>query len=161
MTDPVFDFAVTRTLQHEGGLVHDPADPGGLTNFGISQRAYPLLDIAALSVEDARAIYLRDYWRAPGFAGLTHRQTAALVFDLAVVCGVSRATRFLQEAANLLGASLDVDGKCGPATRGAVNGQRHQAALRALIKHLATAHFLRQNKPRFLAGWLNRLESPL
>lgn len=49
-------------LAEEGGLVNHPRDPGKLTNFGISQRGYPDLDIAHLTREQAIAIYRRDYW---------------------------------------------------------------------------------------------------
>jgi lysozyme family protein len=59
-----FTYAVNEVLRSEGGLVNDPADPGGLTNYGISQRAYPGVDIAKLTKEEAIAIYYRDYWLA-------------------------------------------------------------------------------------------------
>ena len=52
-----FEACVRHILAAEGGLVHDPHDPGGLTHFGISQRAYPSLDIKALCVADATRIY--------------------------------------------------------------------------------------------------------
>jgi lysozyme family protein len=57
-----FDAAVDLVLVHEGGYVNDPADPGGETNFGISKRAYPMLNIRLLTVADAQAIYKSDYW---------------------------------------------------------------------------------------------------
>ena len=44
-----FDDAVEIVLQNEKGYVNDPADPGGETNWGISRRAYPHLDIANLT----------------------------------------------------------------------------------------------------------------
>ena len=34
-------------------MSNDPQDPGGETNFGISKRSYPDLDIAGLTVADA------------------------------------------------------------------------------------------------------------
>jgi lysozyme family protein len=46
----------------EGGYVSNPADPGSETKYGISKRAYPNVDIAGLTLEEAQAIYLRDYW---------------------------------------------------------------------------------------------------
>ena len=49
-------------LKSEGGYVNDPHDPGGETNFGISKRAYPSVDIKHLTKEGAIAIYKKDYW---------------------------------------------------------------------------------------------------
>ena len=40
-----FDIAFTRLLGHEGKYVDNPADPGGETNWGISRRSYPGVDI--------------------------------------------------------------------------------------------------------------------
>ena len=36
-----FDRAVHFVLAQEGGLVDDPADPGGLTHFGIALAEHP------------------------------------------------------------------------------------------------------------------------
>ena len=33
-----FDVVIERVLAHEGGYVNHPKDPGGATNFGITQR---------------------------------------------------------------------------------------------------------------------------
>ena len=57
-----FPDCISHVLAAEGGLVNDPKDPGGVTKFGISQRSYPALDIRALSLDEAKAIYQRDYW---------------------------------------------------------------------------------------------------
>lgn len=58
------DFArcIEFVLAEEGGTVNDPHDPGGLTKYGISQRSYPDVDILRLTLDDATAIYRRDYW---------------------------------------------------------------------------------------------------
>jgi lysozyme family protein len=44
-----FDEAFDKLIDHEGGYVNDPKDPGGETKFGISKRQYPTLDIARSS----------------------------------------------------------------------------------------------------------------
>ena len=61
-----FDLAIPIVLENEGGYVNDPADPGGETKYGISKRSYPALDIKNLTVEQATAIYLRDFWQFGG-----------------------------------------------------------------------------------------------
>lgn len=86
-----FDTAFAMVIGAEGGYSADPNDPGGETNFGISKRAYPNLDIKALTVEKARDIYFKDYWVPAGCGYIVDDAMAALVFDCAVNQGVSRA----------------------------------------------------------------------
>jgi lysozyme family protein len=96
--DKIFKYAVDITLGHEGGYVD--CEAGGATNFGISQRAYPDLDIAHLTRDEAIAIYLRDYWNGPGIHRIMPIETAQQVFDFAVHAGVRRSIRTLQLAVN-------------------------------------------------------------
>ena len=53
----MFEPAVTKLLDLEGGYVCDPDDPGGKTNHGITKRSYPDIDIKALTRDDAIRIY--------------------------------------------------------------------------------------------------------
>ena len=105
-----FPDCIAHVLAAEGGLVNNPKDPGGVTKFGISQRSYPALDIRALSLDEAKAIYQRDYWdQIQGEAlpaGLD-----LLVLDHAVNAGPARAVRLLQ---HLVG--VPEDGLMGPVT---------------------------------------------
>lgn len=55
-------MAINFVLPQEGGYVNDPDDSGGETNFGISKRKYPEVDIKNLTDVSAMAIYRRDYW---------------------------------------------------------------------------------------------------
>src|SRR3546814_3606743 len=61
-----FDSAVARVLGDEGGFVDDPVDRGGATNFGISSRAHPDVDVASLTCEDAVTLYRERYWEPIG-----------------------------------------------------------------------------------------------
>lgn len=107
-----FQRAFDLVIGHEGGLVDDQDDPGGLTKFGISQRAYPGEDIRALTREMAGEIYRRDYWAA--IKGDQLPEALALcLFDMAVNSGVSQAVRTLQRAID-----VPVDGILGPGTLG-------------------------------------------
>lgn len=93
---PAFEHAVEHVLAVEGGWVHDSRDPGGETNHGISKRAYPHLDIQALTRDDAAGIYHRDYWQPLG-AGRLEPRLALLAFDAAVNHGLARAQRWLRD----------------------------------------------------------------
>ena len=98
-----FEAAVEKTLGHEGGYVNDPKDPGGETNFGISKRAYPSLDIKNLSRAHAKEIYRQDYWNQIKGDSIKSQDSAESVFDMAVNGGVSRAKSMADSAAKILG----------------------------------------------------------
>jgi len=57
-----FDKAFEILIGHEGGYVNDVNDRGGETRYGISKRAYPHIDIANLTLAQAKEIYRTDYW---------------------------------------------------------------------------------------------------
>ena len=61
-----FDSAFEIVVGIEGNYSNDPNDPGGETKYGISKRAHPSLDIANLTLEDAKAIYKKEYWDVLG-----------------------------------------------------------------------------------------------
>jgi len=105
-----FDEAFERLIGHEGGYVNDPRDPGGETRYGVSKRAYPGEDIRNLTLERAKAIYLRDYW-GPAGCDAVPRPVEFDLFDMAVNAGVKAAIRTLQAACD-----ETVDGVLGPRT---------------------------------------------
>jgi len=83
--------------EDDGALHTDPHDPGGTTKFGISQRAFPKLDVAKLTRKDAEEIYDKVYWRAIRADSL---QSGVDLFacDFAVTAGTPRINRILSEA---------------------------------------------------------------
>ena len=105
-----FERAVEFVLRAEGGYIFDQQDSGGETNFGISKRSYPALDIKNLARATAIEIYRHDYWDACRCGELPHGLDL-LVFDCAVNQGVSTAIRTLQQVAKVM-----IDGRIGPVT---------------------------------------------
>ena len=93
----LFEAAVKNVLESEGGLVDHPRDPGGITNMGISLRAYPYLGpdgIRNLTRAEAIYIYRRDYWdRVPADLPDDVRWMA---FDSCVNHGVGRTLAWLK-----------------------------------------------------------------
>lgn len=85
-----FPKAIEFVLNHEGGYSNDLADPGGETNFGITKKSYPDLDIKNLTKEEAIKIYRQDYWDASGCDVLPWPMDM-IIFDTAVNCGPTRA----------------------------------------------------------------------
>lgn len=159
--DEKFKYALERTLTFEGGYANDAADPGGETKFGISARAYPGLDIKALTRDRAGEIYYEDYWTRYGYSRLADTELAAKVFDLAVNMGPRRAHKLLQKAMNRAGGvGLAADGNLGPKTIEAVNGYPDGSRLLAELKAEAVKYYRSlaagKGMQRFLAGWLRR-----
>lgn len=110
-----FEQCFTQLIHHEGGYVNNPKDPGGETKYGISKRSYPDVDIANLTLDQAKAIYLRDFWQRARCDELPPA-IAFLVFDCAVNSGIGQSIRFLQRAIGVAD-----DGVMGPMTLAAVN----------------------------------------
>lgn len=147
----VFERAFGHVIGIEGGYVHDPADPGGETKFGISARAYSGRDIGNLTLSAARGIYRRDYWDRCQCDGLPPALAVA-VFDAAVNQGVRPAARMLQRA-----LGIGDDGIIGPVTLRAAHAADPAAILadfmaRRAVRYAGTAGF-----ERFGRGWNRRL----
>ena len=155
-----YNEAWRLTSAHEGGYVNDPDDPGGETKFGISKRAYPHLDIKNLRVEDAKAIYMNDYWRKCRLGRVESQIIANKVFDIAVNSGVRKAGLILQQACNELGKILQEDGIIGEKTIRAVNSFKYPDAVEKVITYLRVKFYLElaqsPKKRKFLMGWLRR-----
>lgn len=161
-----FDRALRFVLRWEGGYVDHPADPGGRTNKGVTQRVYaawraarrlPQRDVKLIGDDEVHAIYLDDYWRRACCGELPHPLDMA-IFDTAVNMGVKRATCLLQES-----VGCKADGRFGPATRKAVAGCDPGTGLVAFCN--AREAFYRRlvaTRPPmsvFLKGWMSRLDA--
>jgi lysozyme family protein len=150
MADP-FETAVEFVLAAEGGLVDDASDPGGLTKFGISQRAYPNLNIRDLTIDEAKALYRNDYWsrcscdRLP--AGI-----ALILFDAAVNQGVSASIRMLQRSLN-----VPEDGVIGRVTLSAVAARTPAGIIAEMIAMRSVAYAVSPLAGRDGLGWFRRL----
>ena len=155
--DEKFLEAVEKGLSFEGGHVNDPADPGGETNFGISRRTYPDVDIANLTRDEAIEIYFRDWWEKYGYGRIEHPDLGAKVFDLAVNMGPGTVHVMLQLAVVFTGGgNLTIDGVIGPLTIAAVNGHPNVQHLFDKLRLLAIEHYVGLHKPKYLAGWIKR-----
>lgn len=151
-----FKTALKFVMRWEGGLVDHPSDPGGLTNHGVSIRAYPELGregILNLTKEDAAKLYFKDYW-TPNIPEFLPESARVLIFDCAVNQGSGFARKCLQRAVR-----ATPDGVLGPETA------RKCASIseRQLILNIAVERSLRYAKlgifKTFGKGWMRRLFS--
>ena len=127
-----------------GGLV---VDSGGVTKWGISQKAYPGLNIANLTMVDAINIYYRDYWlKINGDALPTPLDL--YVLDAAVNQGLTAAIEMLQAL-----AGVTVDGRIGYLTIQAAQRVDPKRYLARRAKRYVTT----RNFDLYGDGWLIRL----
>ena len=150
-----FDIAFIRLMEHEGGIVNDPNDPGGLTKYGISQRSYPHLDIAALTLEDCKAIYKRDFWTRINADRLPDG-VAFQSFDFAVNSGIETAVRYLQRA---LGVADD--GHWGPVSQAVADGTSETDMILCLNAERLMFMTKLKNWPHAGRAWARRIAQNL
>lgn len=158
-----FNQAIAKILAAEGGatVTEIAGDAGGLTKYGISQRAYPNIDIRNLTERQAGDIYKRDYWDRVRGDGIDVQVVAESIFGAAVNMGVKTASRLAQSALNeiMLGGVV-VDGEIGDKTINALNKCTKTVFIAAftLAKIAYYAHICNRDKTqsKFLLGWINR-----
>lgn len=176
-----FDTAFDVVLAHEGGYVDHEADPGGATNYGISIRYLKqrgdvdgdglpdgdidgdgdvdVDDIKAIQPTDAKHLYHTGFWVPNRLPEVTDQVIATKIFDICVNTGSRQAWRIVQRACNELGADLEIDGRVGPMTLGAVNGAGKGLLDAIRDEQLAFYTALVERRPEldvFLDGWTNR-----
>jgi len=152
-----FDEIIEVVLEHEGGYVNDPKDPGGETNYGIAKRSHPDVDIKNLTKEGAKEIYKEVYWDKNKVESLPE-ELWHIYFDLCVNQGKSRAVKIIQRAVNGKGGSLTVDGGMGPMTIAAIGKSRVELdRVRAYrVKYYADLVTKKPDLERFYFGWFKR-----
>lgn len=148
-----FNTAFDRLMGNEGGYVNNPADPGGETNWGISKRSYPDVDIQGLTRDGAKAIYLRDFWRVLGDVNPALKFQA---FDFAVNSGVQTAIRKLQAAIGVAD-----DGHWGLVSATRLAGFDLSDALMLYIGQRLRFWASLSTVKTFGAGWMNRAATNL
>ena len=151
--------AFALMLKSEGGYVNNPADPGGMTNLGVTKatwenwvgRESDEAEMRGLIPEKVEPLYKKKYWDAVRSdelpVGLDY-----LLFDFAVNAGAGRAIKTLQTA-----VGVTPDGGFGPMTMAAVQAvdpveliERFSQAKEDFYRSLNTF-------ATFGKGWLNRV----
>lgn len=155
-----FDTAIKLVLEHEGGYVNDPADPGGETNYGISKRSYPDVDVKNLTQAQAIDIYRRDFWDKQ-WALIVSQDLSTALLDASVNMGRTAAVKLLQKAVNKAYCRdlIEIDGVFGNATLAAVN-EAPDEVLREFRAHRTLFYvdlaWVKPEMKKFLPGWIRR-----
>jgi len=165
-----FDLAIPTILRHEGGLVDNPNDPGGITNYGVSLRWLKskglagdlnhdgdvnAADIKIMTKIDAMEFYRKFWWDAYRYQFIVAQAVATKIFDAAVNMGAPRAHTLAQA---VLG--IQQDGVLGPKSLAELNAMpsikfivAYQEQMAQFYRRLVVLNPARQE---FLKGWLNR-----
>jgi lysozyme family protein len=139
-----FEKSLQFVLQHEGGFVNSPRDPGGATNKGVTQAVYdkwrashalPPQSVRNIDDAEVTAIYFNLYWNAVHADDLPSGVDYA-AFDFCVNSGPHEADVTLQRAIHALQDASDVtiDGVIGPRTIAALS----QADPRRIINEICS-----------------------
>lgn len=153
-----FENCIDKVLEHEGGYVNDPNDLGGETNFGISKKAYPDLDIKNLTRDEAKEIYRKDYWDRYKIE-LMPEALRYIYFDMVLNMGYGNAAKVMQRAANGKNPEelrIQVDGAVGPATRDALAKVELERVRCYRVKHYMDIIDRKPEQEKFLFGWFRR-----
>jgi lysozyme family protein len=118
-----FESALEAVLHHEGGFVNHPADPGGMTNLGVTKKVWEEWvghevdekTMRGLTPEIVGPMYKAKYWDKVKGDELPSGVDYA-VFDAAVNSGPGRAAKWLQGC-----VGVEQDGGIGPKTLAAVS----------------------------------------
>src|SRR5689334_4156851 len=109
MSESRFTTSLQFVLKWEGGYVNDPADPGGATNLGITQKTYdtaraqkgmPSQPVRGITEPEAQDIYRAHYW-APLKCDSLPPALDLVMFDTGVNMGLKEAVKLLQLCLNV------------------------------------------------------------
>ena len=146
-----FDNAFAQTVAYEGGYSNDPDDHGGRTMYGITEEVFkdairrgiisPIkTDVREITLEQAKAIYLFDYW---------HKLRLNSVSDSMIAAEI-----------------LDEDGIMGDKTLEALNrwSRKDKRALFICLNGFQFARYVaivegNGTQHRFVRGWTKRVQS--
>lgn len=173
--DTRFEKAFQMLFEMEGKKSNHPADPGGLTVYGISKVYHPEMFVNGLpSREDAVEFYEREFWKPQQLDKFNDFDLAFEVFEASVNCGLRNGGFFLQRAYNMLATAWNItqkrkgssrrldllleDGVIGPKTLAAVKqfcrqSPQYAKALRNAANKKQGDYYEAVATPEFLIGW--------
>jgi lysozyme family protein len=158
-----FNQAFAEVVGLEGKYSIDERDPGNWTGgavnkgelkgtmYGISAAAYPNTNIAALSLQSAKSIYLSDYWDKLKCDTLPDPIAIAL-FKEGVNLGVEGAAKALQRS-----LKTEADGDIGNITAGLATSNPPKEVLEGFLTECAFTYTQMDAFKTYGKGWLSRV----
>jgi lysozyme family protein len=153
----IFTRCVEVLLRLEGGYSNVTTDKGGETNFGLSKKSYPDLNIKTLTRDRAIEIYYNDYWIPMNISKIIEDDLVLHLFVFGVNAGIRTSIKVLQK---LLGTT--VDGFIGSETLKAIrdfNGNVVDEFIkREKLFYVTLAQKDESQQPNKV-GWINRVNN--
>lgn len=158
-----FETALEMLLEHEGGYVNHPKDPGGETNLGVTKRTWAKWlgrdinegEMKELTFEDVAELYKKEYWDRLKCDNLP-TGLDFFCFDWGVNSGTGRSAKALQRI-----ISVAQDGAIGPKTLRAL--EDHNAKEVVDLMHSRRQEFYENltTFETFGKGWTRRNKKAL
>ncbi|WP_337846228.1 glycosyl hydrolase 108 family protein [Sphingomonas sp.] len=171
------DKLIDEVIAREGEYSDHPADRGGPTRWGVTERvarAHGYVgEMKRFPREMAVQIYRDLYWHRPGFDAVEgiYERVAEELLDTGINMGPKVASKFLQRALNVLNREgrdypdVPADGEVGPLTLAALRGFKArrgadgETVLMRAIEGLQAERYiaLAEQRPAneaFLYGWI-------
>ncbi len=185
----LFNIAFKRTMGDEGSYSNDPEDKGGETVWGISRyyhehwegwarvdalKAFAdddIKTISAIIAEDkpllamVKKFYKSKFWDRVKGDSIQSQVIANELFDTAVNCGKTTASKFLQVALNKLNrdgdsySDITVDGGVGAKTISALGAcleLDNEEILLYMLNCLQCVYYIETSKERYIRGLVNK-----
>lgn len=162
------DTIIENTLRREGGFIANDAGRGPskygvlisslATYRGVSVSSLTAQDVRNLTIEEAIAIYKKNYWDAIN-VGQAPAKVREILFDTNVNGGAGSVTR---AALISLGVDIPANGGVTKTVIAAMNSVNVDDLYDAMVKaRVARYYRLVQNNPKlkvYINGWLNRMK---
>ena len=174
-----YQLCIPIVLENEGGLVDNPNDRGGITNYGVSLRFaegtgdmelfdvdhdgdIDREDIKKLSIEDATEGFKKYFWDKFDLDNESSDAVSLCIFDVAVNHGNKNAANMIQKALVEMGYNIAIDGKVGPRTLAALHSANEEKFIERLLDVRSRFYdrIVERNPSQivFLKGWKNRIK---
>jgi lysozyme family protein len=174
-----FKRSFKKLVRIEGGEINHPSDPGGHTNYGITEAVARSFgyegDMSELPIHVAEDIYKQGYWDINNLDRISevNEDIAFEVFEISVNCGIKIGASFLQRALNVFNKNgehyddIEVDGIIGDKTISAyrsfheVRTYKGMPVLRKAINGQQASYYIRlsEKDPKyqdFTYGWIRK-----
>jgi len=100
----LFEKSFERTMEFEGEYIYDPLDPAYERNYGLTFKfdseileKYNIKNIKSITKSIAKLIYKEKYWDNFYFGDLIDQDTADLLFDTVVCCGIEYGEKIIKK----------------------------------------------------------------